>query len=179
MKLVHLLALPLLLVLGLGKAFGQCPEFLDHEVRLLHSDQRINLCERFGGQPMLIINTASHCGYTYQFKQLEQLHQRYQGDGLAVVGFPSNDFRQEADQEAETARVCHTNYGVKFTMSAPVRVTGDKAHPVFQFLNDQAGAPQWNFYKYLVSADGQRVIRLPSQVEPDSQLMEQSIKRVM
>lgn len=180
MKQFKLLSLSLVaFAICLQPAFGQCPTYLNTEVRLLHSEQRINLCERFAGQPLLIVNTASHCGYTYQFKELEQLHQRYKTQGLAVIGFPSNDFRQEANDEAQTAKVCHINYGVKFTMTAPVSVTGESAHPVFRYLSEKAGPPRWNFFKYLVSADGQKVIQLPSQIEPGSQLMNQSIRRVM
>ena len=182
MKTLSYLVLTALLVSPLSWAQptpSPCPDFLNTEVRLLHSEERINLCRQFGGQPLLLVNTASHCGFTYQFQALEQLHQLYQAQGLAVIGFPSGDFRQEADSESETAKVCYVNYGVSFTMTAPVQVKGVEAHKVFRFLNQEAGAPGWNFTKYVVSADGKTVIRLPSRIEPDSPAMHQAIRRVM
>jgi glutathione peroxidase len=180
---MRLLQLNLLLLTGVLttlpiNAFA-CPDFLNHQIRLLHSDKRINLCDQFAGRPLLVVNTASHCGYTYQFKALEQLHQHYKDQGLVVLGFPSDDFRQEADNEAETAKVCYVNYGVQFTLSAPVSVTGQRAHPLFLYLNAKAGEPQWNFYKYLISADGQQVERFSSQIEPDSVKLQQAIRRTL
>ena len=156
-----------------------CPMFTEQPIRQLHSSNLIAACEQFQGKPLLIINTASHCGYTDQFGALETLHQKYQDEGLVVLGFPSNDFRQEAKQEANTAKVCYLNYGVTFTMFAPVQVKGAGAHPVFQYLNQRAGAPRWNFYKYVVSGDRQQVIRLPSAVTPGSDKMASAIRRVL
>jgi glutathione peroxidase len=82
---------------------ADCPAFLDHDFKKLHSTHGINLCKEFAGRPLLIVNTASHCGYTPQFKGLEALHRKYQARGLVVVGFPSDDFNQEAESEAKTA----------------------------------------------------------------------------
>ena len=101
-----------------------CPGFLDQEFTRLRSAERLNLCKAFAGKPLLIVNTASHCGFTGQFEGLEALYQKYRARGLVVVGFPSDDFHQEAASEAEAAEVCFVNYGVKFPMLAPSVVTG-------------------------------------------------------
>ena len=142
--------------------------YMNHDVRRLHSDETVNLRARYAGQPLLIINTASFCGFSGQFRKLEALHQEYRERGLKVVGFPSDDFKQEAAEEKKTAEVCYKNYGVSFDMYQPVGVRGKDAHPVFQELARQAGAPRWNFYKYVVDRQGRVVAQFPSQVEPDA-----------
>lgn len=97
----------LLLLMGGGSAVaGQCPAFLDQDFQKLHSSERVNLCAAFAGKPLLLVNTASHCGYTPQFSGLEAINRKYRNRGLIVVGFPSDDFNQEAKDEAETAQVC-------------------------------------------------------------------------
>lgn len=158
-----------------GMAFGgdvnACPTFLDHDQRKLHSRESVNLCDVAAGKPMLVVNTASRCGYTGQFEGLEKLHNQYRDRGLVVVGFASDDFRQEADSEEEAAKVCFVNFGVTFTMIAPGPVTGSDANPVFKAINSQSQPPRWNFYKYLLDRDGKVVASFPSQVKPqDSEL---------
>ena len=163
-------------------AAADCPAFLNHDFKKLRSSQSINLCKEYAGRPLLVVNTASHCGYTPQFKGLEALQQKYQARGLVVVGFPSDDFKQEAKDEAETADVCYLNYGVTFTMLAPSAVTGKNAraaNPVFQELNRRSGPPSWNFNKYLVSADGKVVERFDSKVRPDSAELQKAIERLL
>lgn len=147
---------------------GACPAFLDHDFRKLHSSQQVNLCEAFAGKAMLIVNTASHCGFTPQFGGLEAVHDKYKDRGLAVVGFSSDDFNQEAKDEAEAAEICVQNFGVSFTMIAPQSVKGAAANPVFKELARQTKEPSWNFNKYLVSADGKVVKHFESRVAPDS-----------
>ena len=156
-----------------------CPDFLNHDLRKLHSRDSVNLCELAQGKPVLAVNTASHCGFTGQFEGLEALHQRFKDRGLVVVGFASNDFRQEARDEAEAAAVCFINFGVTFTMIAPSAVTGRDANPVFQEINRQSQAPRWNFSKYLLNADGQVVESFPSQVRPDDPRVIAAIERVL
>lgn len=161
-------------------SFSQgCILFKEEKIRKLHSTEQIAACEIYRNKPLLIVNTASHCGYTDQFAGLERLHKRYKDKGLVLIGFPSDDFRQEAKDEQKTAQVCYLNYGVTFTMSAPIQVKGANAHPVFQYLTERAGAPRWNFYKYVVSGDRQQVIRLPSAVTPGSDKMTTAINKVL
>src|SRR5690554_94832 len=109
---------------------AECPAFLDQDYRKLHSRDSVNLCDEAAGKPVLVINTASHCGFTGQFEGLEALHQAYKDRGLVVVGFASDDFRQEAASEEKAAEICFVNFGVTFTMIAPSAVTGDDANPV-------------------------------------------------
>ncbi|MEX0731758.1 MAG: glutathione peroxidase [Aquisalimonadaceae bacterium] len=156
-----------------------CPAWLNHELRQLHSDEVIDLCERYGGKPLLVINTASHCGYTRQFEGLEALHAHYKESGLRTIGFPSNDFRQEASDEAKTAEVCRINYGVTFDMFSPLPVTGADAHPVFQEIARQSQAPGWNFYKYVIDRDGRVVAAFPNRVEPDADELREAIESVL
>ena len=160
-----------------GIATASCPAFLDHDMRKLHSKEQLNLCEVQADRPMLIINTASHCGYTGQFKGLEALHQRY-GKDLAVVGFASNDFRQEAKDEETAAEVCYVNYGVTFTMIAPSSVKGEAANPVFRELARQTQEPSWNFNKYLVDREG-KVTHFGSNTKPDDKVLAAAIESAL
>ena len=173
------LALAAMLTVAPVSLAADCPAFLDHDFKKLQSSQSINLCTEFAGRPLLVVNTASHCGYTPQFKGLEALHRKYQARGLVVVGFPSDDFNQEAKSEAKTADVCYVNYGVTFTMLAPSSVTGAKGNPVFRELNRRAGEPSWNFNKYLVSADGKLVQRFDSDVTPDSPQLTRAVEQLL
>ena len=155
-----------------------CPGFLDHDFKRLRSSETLNLCS-FAGRPMLIVNTASHCGFTGQFEGLEALHQKYRARGLVVVGFPSDDFHQEANDEAETAEVCFVNYGVKFPMLAPTQVRGRDANPVFRELARQTREPSWNFNKYRVAAYGRVVAQFGSTTGPDSQALANAIEKLL
>jgi glutathione peroxidase len=144
-------------------------------MRKLHSEESVNFCD-FKDKPMLIVNTASNCGFTEQFKDLEALHQKYKDQGLVVIGFPSDDFFQEENDEANTAEVCFVNYGVTFTMLSTSAVRGDDANPIFKHLNAQTSSPNWNFYKYLVSADRKTVQRFNSRTKPLSANLTQAIE---
>ncbi|MCL5974405.1 MAG: glutathione peroxidase [Gammaproteobacteria bacterium] len=161
------------------QAESSCPDFLNYELPKLHSNETVNLCEVADGKPILVVNTASHCGYTRQFEGLEALHQKYQQSGLMVVGFASNDFNQEAKDEAEAERVCRENFGVTFTMIAPSFVTGQKANPVFQEINRQSEQPGWNFSKYLINKDGKVVAAFPSKVEPSDKTLTDAIESLL
>ncbi len=161
------------------KTTGGCPTHLDHAFRKLHSRETVNVCADYTGRPLLIINTASHCGFTPQFKGLEALHQKYTDKGLVVLGFSSNDFRQEAANEAKAAKVCYINYGVTFTMLAPISVTGETAHPLFKELARQSKAPSWNFNKYLVAPSGEVIRHFGSTTTPESPILIQSIEGVL
>jgi glutathione peroxidase len=166
-------------LLGPVSALAACPDYLNHSMRKLHTKDEVNFCEAFGNRPMLIVNTASHCGYTPQFKGLEALYQKYRDRGLVVVGFASDDFRQEAQDEASAAQVCYVNFGVTFTMVAPSHVTGAEANPVFKALNSQSQPPGWNFNKYIVDANGRVVGHFGSNTRPDSEALEKAIESVL
>jgi glutathione peroxidase len=156
-----------------------CPAFLDRDFRRLHSSQKVNLCTLAAGRPLLVVNTASHCGYTSQFRGLQALYEKYGARGLVVVGFPSDSFDQEAANAAETAEVCYVNYGVKFTMVETTPVTGPGANPVFRELARQSREPAWNFNKYLVAADGKVVRHFGSGVAPDAAELTGAIEQLL
>ncbi|MEZ5573031.1 MAG: glutathione peroxidase [Halioglobus sp.] len=162
-----------------GAASASCPDYLNHDMRKLHSKDSVNLCQLGADKPMLLVNTASHCGYTPQFKGLEALYEKYRDQGLVVVGFASDDFRQEAKDEEKAAEVCYVNYGVTFTMLAPTHVRGDEANPVFRELASQTQSPSWNFNKYLVDRSGKVVEHFGSNTTPDSAELAQAIERVL
>ncbi|ART80548.1 glutathione peroxidase [Oceanisphaera avium] len=151
----------------------------DHQLPRLHSSDTLDL-RPFAGQPMLIINTASFCGFTGQFEGLEALHQTYKDQGLKVVGFPSNDFRQEAKDEAKAAEVCFVNFGVTFDMSQPIAVRGKDAHPIFKEIARQSGkAPRWNFYKYVLNKNGAVTAVFSSLTKPDDPKLQAAIEAVL
>jgi glutathione peroxidase len=166
-------------LIGSSAAQASCPDYLDHSMRKLHSKDQVNLCKVQAGKPMLVINTASHCGYTPQFKGLEALYQQYRDRGLTVVGFASDDFRQEAKDEEKAAEVCYVNYGVTFTMLAPSHVKGSEANPVFRELASQTQAPSWNFNKYIIDSSGKVVGHFGSNTRPDSKVLEAAIESVL
>ena len=156
-----------------------CAGFLRHQVRLLHSERQLDLCKLTADKTVLIVNTASHCGFTPQFKALEALYKKYRQQGLVVLGFPSDDFFQEDDDEKDTAKVCFINYGVTFPMLQTMAVRGSDAHPIFKYLADKTTSPKWNFYKYLVSIDGQKIKHFNSRVKPDSTEFIQAIEAAL
>jgi glutathione peroxidase len=160
---------------------NDCPELLRYKHPQLRSEHTVDFCERFSGRLLLVVNTASRCGYTPQFKQLETLYQRYRERGLEIVGFPSNDFRQEYREADKTAEVCYVNYGVTFTMLESSAVVGANANAFFGALA-AAGAevPRWNFYKTLIDRRGRILASFPSQTAPDDpalvELIEQQLR---
>jgi len=155
-----------------------CAPWLDHRIGKLHSEETLDLCSLTAGKPVLVVNTASFCGYTPQFKGLEALHQRWKDAGLVVLGFPSDDFFQEAEDEAETADICYINYGVTFPMTSTVKVRGRDAHPVYRHLH-QAGQPLWNFNKYLVGRDGSIIEHFGSNTDPEAQDLNAAIEAAL
>lgn len=150
----------------LSPEIASCANFLNHTMRKLHSSETVNLCELTRNKTVLLVNTASNCGFTSQFKQLESLYQQYQDQGLVVIGFPADNFFQEEDDEKDTAKVCYVNYGVTFTMLETTSVRGSDANPIFKHLAKQTTAPKWNFYKYLVSQNGTKIQHFNSKVQP-------------
>tara|TARA_B100000927_G_C16298438_1_gene402453 strand:- start:101 stop:625 length:525 start_codon:yes stop_codon:yes gene_type:complete len=145
-----------------------CSNILDTEMRLLDSSETINLCE-FEDQVVLVVNVASRCGYTYQYKSLQDLYENYKDDGFVVLGVPSRDFMQEYSSEEDVAEFCSTEYGVNFPMLATSKVRGKKANPLYKKLIAESGfTPSWNFNKYLISREGSVVHTYGSKVKPDS-----------
>jgi len=169
-----------MILLPNGASAQQCTALLDHRLQKLHSIKQVDLCEAFQGKPLLIVNTASHCGFTGQFRGLEALYQEYQQQGLEILGVPSNSFKQEAASEADTAKICYRNYGVTFTMTAPQPVTGEAAHPLFQELKRQSGhSPRWNFHKFLVNEQGQVVSQFPSHIKPSDPALRDALNGLL
>jgi glutathione peroxidase len=125
---------------------------------------------RYRGKPVLIVNTASFCGYTPQYAELEALHEKYSPRGLVVLAVPSNDFgAQEPGSAAEIKEFCATRYRVAFPLAAKERVIGSEAHPFYRWIAaelGEAGVPRWNFHKYLVAPDGTLAGAWPSSVRP-------------
>jgi len=163
----------LALVIGLGVAGVAATaqaSVLDHEFRRLAGQERVNLAETYGGKVLLIVNTASRCGFTPQYEGLEALNTRFGPQGFAVLGFPSNDFMgQEPGTEQEIKDFCTLNFGVRFPMFEKVVVRGRQATPLFRELAEAAGEqPGWNFHKYLVDRSGQVVGSFGSRVRPEA-----------
>ena len=172
-----------ILLIGLtavnATANNNCADHFDIRMRQLHSKSSVDLCELTANKPVLVVNTASFCGYTKQFTGLEELYQQYRDKGLVVVGFPSDSFSQEAKDESETAKVCFVNFGVSFPMLATSSVKGVDANQVFNYIQQQNLSPKWNFNKYLFNSDGQLVERFNSQVAPSSTELKQAIDKVI
>ena len=146
---------------------ASCPTLLDARMPRLQDEAPQDLCQ-YAGRVVLVVNTASFCGFTPQYRALERLHERYRARGLVVLGFPSNDFSQEPGGSAEIATLCEGTFGVKFPMFAKSVVTGPHANPLHARLAKVAGGPpQWNFHKYLIGRDGRPAGAWPSRVEPD------------
>ncbi len=144
-------------------------DLLDVAYRPLAGKGTVNLNKAYGGKVLLIVNTASKCGYTPQYEGLEALQRRYAARGFSVLGFPSNDFKgQEPGSEEEIQAFCTLTYGVKFPMFEKVQVTGAGATPLYRALAQATGvAPGWNFHKYLIARDGRVVAGFPSKVAPE------------
>jgi glutathione peroxidase len=162
-----------------GAAAAPCVALLAHTVPRLQDDAPQSLCQ-YSGKVLLIVNTASFCGYTPQYQGLEALYKRYAARGLVVMGFPSNDFNQEPKGNKDIAEFCSDTYGVKFPMFAKTTVVGANAHPLYKQLAAATGQPpRWNFHKYLVDRKGQVIASLPSKVEPNDRELVQRIEQLL
>ncbi len=154
-----------------------CPALLQHSFPRLQDEQPQPLCQ-YTGKVLLVVNTASFCGFTPQYQTLEQLHAKYRTRGLVVLGFPSNDFAQESGSNKDIAAFCENTFGVKFPMFGKTAVRGADANPLFRQLAAQTGrAPQWNFHKYLVARDGKVVENYSSLTRPDDPSVVRALER--
>jgi glutathione peroxidase len=143
---------------------------LTHRYRPLAGKTPVSLEQVYRGQVLLVVNTASKCGFTPQFEALETLHARYKPRGFAVLGFPSGDFmNQEYADEKQIQEFCTLTYGVKFPMFQKVHVTGDRATALYKALAKATGqSPKWNFHKYLIGRNGKVAASFDSRTRPDA-----------
>ena len=148
---------------------GACPAFLQHRFDRLQDEKPQDLCQ-YAGRVLLVVNTASFCGFTSQYKDLEALYARHRDQGLVVLGFPSNDFgQQEPGSNQAIADFCENTFGVRFPMFVKSHVVGDDANPLFKQLASATGErPRWNFHKYLISRDGREVKSHGSATQPNN-----------
>lgn len=154
-----------------------CPATLQHTYLRLQDEKPQSLCQ-YAGKVVLVVNTASYCGFTGQYKGLEELYSRYKDKGLVVLGFPSNDFAQEKSSNKEIADFCENTFGVKFPMFAKTAVRGADASPLYRQLAQLSGtAPKWNFHKYLLGRDGRLVDNYSSMTAPDSKALVRAIEQ--
>lgn len=159
-----------LLALGIVPAVSgaACPPLLNHTFTGLQDDKPQSLCQ-YEGKVILVVNTASYCGFTSQYDGLEKLYARLKDKGLVVLGFPSNDFgEQEPGSNQEIADFCRLTYGVEFPMLGKTVVKGRGANPFYMQLAEITDStPKWNFHKYLISRDGRQVVAYTSFTKPD------------
>ncbi|SFC29704.1 glutathione peroxidase [Polaromonas sp. OV174] len=145
-----------------------CSALLQQNLLRLQDEKPQSLCQ-YSGKVVVVVNTASFCGFTPQYQGLEALYAKYKERGLVVLGFPSNDFSQETGSNKEIADFCENTFGVKFPMFTKTRVTGPEASPLFKQLADKTGTmPRWNFYKYVIARDGASVVSFNSLTDPTS-----------
>ena len=180
MTLRILIALMFMILSAAAFAEG-CSEMLDVRFKELSGDKSVKLCEAYQGKVILVVNTASRCGYTYQYDGLENLYEKYKGEGLIVLGFPSNDFsNQEPGTEKDIKQFCRLTYGVKFPMFEKTSVARGNANPFYKKLYEKTGDyPEWNFHKYILDRNGQVVASFPSRVEPDAPELLRVIKKLL
>lgn len=157
-----------------------CPALLQHRFDRLQDEKPQSLCQ-YSGQVVLVVNTASFCGFTSQYEGLEALYAKYKSQGLVVVGFPANDFgRQEPGNNQAIADFCENTFGVKFPMFSKTSVVGREANPLYKQLAAKTGeTPQWNFHKYLIGRDGQTVRSYPSSLDPKNPSFVRDIERFL
>lgn len=154
---------------------------LDRDYRQLAGKETVNLQAAYGGEVLLVVNTASKCGFTPQYEGLEAMHAKYKDRGFEVLGFPSNDFMgQEPGSEAEIQEFCTLTYGVKFPMFEKVQVRGSTPTPLYADLIKATGeAPAWNFHKYLIDRSGKVIASFGSRTTPDDPKLVAAIEKAL
>ena len=175
------ISLALAALMGAAQA-ADCPALLNREIPRLQDEKPQNLCQ-YAGRVIVVVNTASFCGFTPQYKGLETLHARYGARGLTVLGFPSNDFSQEPGDAKTIADFCENTYGVKFPMFMKTRVAdsaGAQRNPFFTALKEASGeAPGWNFHKYVIARDGKTVQSFGTRVAPENPEFVKNIEKLL
>jgi len=157
-----------------------CPTTLSHQFLRLQDEAPQNLCQ-YSGKVILVVNTASYCGFTSQYEGLEKLYETYKDQGFVVLGFPTNDFgKQEPGNNKEIADFCHNTYGVKFPMFAKTTLSGKDANPFFKELIEKSGTkPRWNFYKYIIDREGRVVDSFSSMTSPNNKKITSLIEKLL
>jgi glutathione peroxidase len=177
-----LAALALMWLAATPAEAAPCSALLSRTVPRLQDEKPQDLCQ-YAGQVVVVVNTASFCGYTPQYKSLESLYERYRSRGLVVLGFPSNDFSQEPGTNKDVADFCENTFGVKFPMFTKTRVSaaaGAELNPLFADLARVSGSPpKWNFHKYLIARDGSAVVSRGSDVDPQSRAFVLDIEKLL
>lgn len=173
------LLLSTLLLTSAAQAAPGCPPLLDHTMKDIDGTMQ-SLCA-YAGKVVLVVNTASQCGYTGQYKGLQALHEKYGGQGLVVLGFPANDFGgQEPGSNAAIKDFCESNYQVDFPLFSKVGVTAANANPLHAALAKATGErPRWNFHKYLIDRSGTRALSFATRVDPESKEIVQAIETML
>jgi glutathione peroxidase len=157
-----------------------CPQLLDHEFNRLQTGKPESLCQ-YRGKVLLIVNTASYCGYTHQYEGLEAMYRKYKDRGLVVLGFPSNDFgAQEPGSNKEIAEFCRLTYGVQFPMFEKSSVKNLDNNPLYAELREKTGqVPKWNFFKYVIDRSGKPAGTFASAVEPDNRDLASLVEKLL
>ncbi|MEM9303375.1 MAG: glutathione peroxidase [Pseudomonadota bacterium] len=168
-------------LLAAGTASACDSDLLDQDFRKLAADETVNLCEAYEGQVVLVVNTASKCGNTPQYDGLEAMYTEKKGEGLAVLGFPSNDFMgQEPGTEEQIEEFCRLTYGVQFPMFEKTTVKGPDAHAFYKALAAESGTePGWNFHKYLIGRDGKLIETFSARTKPDDPKLVAAIDKAL
>ena len=165
--MVHLALMASLLLFAAPASAKECPQLLNHQYTTLQGG-KVNLCD-YADRTILVVNTASKCGFTPQFAKLEEMYRKYKDRGLMVVGFPTNDFNQELATNKEIGEFCVLTYNVGFPMIEKSSVIGIAADPLFKQLSAATGqAPRWNFHKYVITPGAAQVYSFNTRVEPDA-----------
>ena len=175
-RLRPLLSLPLLF--ARPDRTARALPLLDGRLPALDGGADIDLAG-YAGRVLLVVNSASHCGFTGQFKGLARLYREYRAQGLEILAVPSDDFRQEDPDAAQIAALCRGRYGVEFAVSAPQQVVGPHACELLRRLAARSAPPRWNFYKYLIGRDGELLARFSSRTRPDAAELRQALERAL
>jgi glutathione peroxidase len=167
---------------GPRRARAQGAETTAHDFAFLDIDGAPLRLNQFAGKAMLVVNTASRCGYTGQYDGLQQLWTQYRDRGLVVIGVPSDEFNQELSSEDAIRDFCEANFGIDFPMTSITRLRGTDRHPFYAWAERALGrenAPRWNFHKYLIDGQGRAVAAFPSRVEPMSRQMISAVEALL